>query len=447
MALKTLDLSEFLTSVVVHAEKHVGNSRCLILPIRLSLLIWKFKMKIRRKTGFTLVELLVVIAIIGVLVGLLLPAVQAAREAARRMSCSNNFKQIGLAIHNYHSGFNQLPIHGTGTPNRAGAAPDANNAGEVPRSNNRLELSMLVGLLPYIEQQGLWEQISNPLADPVTGAIFPPMGPSPRRWIGQQAAAYYSPWATEVSGFRCPSDPGSGLPAAARGNYVACVGDSVFRPTGPLDDSGNTSAGAAIESQAANRGVFVARRTVKFRDILDGLSNTIAAGEVNSDLGDSDVTTRAARATINPGFEGGSQSCNVNIDPERPQFWASTATFALHQGGGTEAEQRRGYKWFMMRTLWGSVHTVSPPNSPLCANGNNFDTGTMPPSSRHQGGCHVLLADGSVKFVTESIEAGNQMSAHVGTAGGSLAPGTKSPFGVWGALGTRSAKETESSLE
>ena len=69
----------------------------------------------RSKAGFTLVELLVVIAIIGILVGLLLPAVQAAREAARRMSCSNNFKQIGLAIHNYHSAYKQLPIHGAGT--------------------------------------------------------------------------------------------------------------------------------------------------------------------------------------------------------------------------------------------------------------------------------------------------------------------------------------------
>ncbi len=73
------------------------------------------KSRRRSQSGFTLVELLVVIAIIGVLVGLLLPAVQAAREAARRMSCSNNFKQIGLAIHNYHSAYKQLPMQGAGT--------------------------------------------------------------------------------------------------------------------------------------------------------------------------------------------------------------------------------------------------------------------------------------------------------------------------------------------
>ncbi|MCC9644528.1 DUF1559 domain-containing protein [Rhodopirellula sp. JC740] len=401
-----------------------------------------------RRRGFTLVELLVVIAIIGVLVGLLLPAVQAAREAARRMSCSNNFKQIGLAIHNYHSAYNQLPTHGTGTPN-VGGTPDANNAGEVPRSNNRVELSFLVGILPFVEQQGLWEQIANPLQDPITGAIFPAMGPSPRRWIGAQAVARYEPWATEIASFRCPSDPGVGLPAAARGNYVACVGDSVFAPTGGVGDNGVASSSAAvIEAQASNRGVFRPRTVTKFRDILDGLSNSIACGEVKSDLGDNDVTTRAAKANgVNPGFAGGRQACDSYVDPERPQFWLPGATFSDHAGGGTEAEQRRGYKWFMMRTLWGHLYTIDAPNSPLCMNNNNFNTGNVGASSRHQGGCHVLMADGAVKFVTDSIDTGNTESAQVGTVGGTLPPGSESPFGVWGALGTRSSKETNATLE
>lgn len=118
--------------------------------------------------GFTLVELLVVITVIGVLVGLLLPAVQAAREAARRMSCSNNFKQIGLGIHNYHSAYKQLPTQGGGTGNwgsygwywESPTDPDKTNNDSLNMFNN-YRLSMLVAILPFVEQQALWEQISN----------------------------------------------------------------------------------------------------------------------------------------------------------------------------------------------------------------------------------------------------------------------------------------------
>ncbi|MGB0762300.1 MAG: DUF1559 domain-containing protein, partial [Rubripirellula sp.] len=115
-------------------------------------------MRKNSRSGFTLVELLVVIAIIGVLVGLLLPAVQAAREAARRMSCSNNFKQIGLGIHNYHSTYKQLPTQGAGTGELIVPGHYAHNSSV----RNNQSLSFLVGLLPFIEQQALWEEISNP---------------------------------------------------------------------------------------------------------------------------------------------------------------------------------------------------------------------------------------------------------------------------------------------
>ena len=118
--------------------------------------------------GFTLVELLVVIAIIGILVGLLLPAVQAAREAARRMSCSNNFKQIGLALHNYHSAYKQIPRHGGGTLPWTGA--DAPGSWFRPSDfGNRFRLSSLVAMTPFIEQQALWEKIANRNQDRTDG--------------------------------------------------------------------------------------------------------------------------------------------------------------------------------------------------------------------------------------------------------------------------------------
>ena len=188
------------------------------------------------KQAFTLVELLVVIAIIGVLVGLLLPAVQAAREAARRMSCSNNFKQIGLALHNYHSAYKQLPQHHGGT------WTDGNTPAH---QNNQLSLSFLVGLTPFMEQQAVWETISNPNRERVDGMIqsppFPAMGPALDPNVYADAAQYV-PWMSEIPTLRCPSDPGVGLPSMGRTNYAACMGDSIdFMDVGPVHIQGSFS--------------------------------------------------------------------------------------------------------------------------------------------------------------------------------------------------------------
>ena len=121
-------------------------------------------MKTQSRSGFTLVELLVVIVIIGILVGLLLPAVQAAREAARRMSCGNNLKQLGLAFHNYESAYKQLPPQGGGTKRTLGMnwaatmTPTAMGGG-----SNIRHLSALVPVLPFLEQQPLWDQFAIPI--------------------------------------------------------------------------------------------------------------------------------------------------------------------------------------------------------------------------------------------------------------------------------------------
>ena len=190
----------------------------------------------RSRFAFTLVELLVVIAIIGVLVGLLLPAVQAAREAARRMSCSNNLKQIGLGIHNYHSAYNRLPKHKTGT----GLDPITPNWWIWSPNTNQSQLSAWVGITPFIEQQALWDEMSTSLGQELgpNGDRIPKVpswtafGPKPSFHV----SFLYPPAMTEIPTFRCPSDPGRGIPSQGRTNYAVCLGDSFAKAeTGPMD--------------------------------------------------------------------------------------------------------------------------------------------------------------------------------------------------------------------
>jgi len=419
------------------------------------------------RRGFTLVELLVVIAIIGVLVGLLLPAVQAAREAARRMSCSNNFKQIGLAVHNYHSAYNQLPTQKSGTSGFTSAKAGAGGltgldwaAASLVR--NHEELSFLVGLTPFMEGQALWEQISNPNApdsDKSVG-VWPAMGPTPNE--SGPANGDYGPWFTEIATLRCPSDPGVGLPAFGRTNYAACLGDSPYR--GSAGGTSSTLGRSSNPSQwvrASQRGVFVPREKAAFRDILDGLANTIICGEITTDLGDrdtrtsprQDATVMAAAAQLTP-----SACRTTGLDATRPQFWATTGVTL------SAIDEGRGFRWADGNPTFTVMNTILPPNSPACiattavmaaavGDGNvatggaasatsRHSSGYLPASSRHQGGCHVLLGDGAVKFITDSIDSGNSTQLPVISGGtGTRAPGAQSSYGVWGRLGTKASKE------
>jgi prepilin-type N-terminal cleavage/methylation domain-containing protein len=403
------------------------------------------------RAAFTLVELLVVIAIIGVLVGLLLPAVQAAREAARRMSCSNNFKQIGLGIHNYHSAYKVLPMHGTGANNEFAnnwmIADDPGPSGGPPVGYTQFRLSMLVGLTPFIEQQAMWEQINNAHED-AEGETWPHMGPSPQ-------AIEYAPYSTDVPTYRCPSDPGVGLPAIGRTNYAACTGDSTFRGNsgGAYFNMGGwiywTNSGRMQQVRASMRGMFVPHtKDIKFRDVLDGLSNTIAMGEIVTDIGDYDKRTHGEWFNMGAapnGIRDNPSACADKpdlIDPARPGFWNQAS-------GDFEAAApiyRRGYRWGDMRPLYTQVNTILPPNREACMWGGHTSEGIVPPGSRHQGGAHVLMGDGAVIFITDSIEAGDSRAPTVWRANGMSQsinpPGSQSPFGLWGALGTRASSET-----
>jgi prepilin-type N-terminal cleavage/methylation domain-containing protein len=270
--------------------------------------------------GFTLVELLVVIAIIGILIALLLPAVQAAREAARRAQCTNNLKQIGLALHNYHDTFKSMPsAFVRGTPAKMGA------------------FGWGTLILPFMEQKPLYDQLS----------------PTTRR-LGEVGVANPELLETIIDGYRCPSDTtdelnsrgtaggpqwgfqdasGASFPIGTS-NYVACAGWGGANP----DD---------------NLGLFARNSKFKFRDILDGTSNTFAAAERGEDK----------RAAVWPGI----QFQNPN------------------QGG-------RGAGGQAIIFIIGNKINDPRPGARWGA------------TSLHPGGANHLLCDGAVRFISETIE-------------------------------------------
>ncbi len=380
-----------------------------------------------RPNGFTLVELLVVIAIIGILVGLLLPAVQAAREAARRMSCGNNLRQLGLGLQNYHAAYDIFPSACYGT----GRSVDD---WQSPNYGNQNRLSWLVPLLPFIEQQPLWEKVSNPLVDTVNNRTFPSMGPEP--WDGNA----YLPWRTQVGTFQCPSD--SAEPSWNRTgltNYTACVGDGIWD--------------AHWQSRERDRGVFSARKFLGMKQILDGTANTIALGETAGNINDFAIRGTFVRDRPYPQIlQDPYTNCiaSPTIDPNRPQYFLTTATTGETGTAGDALAEGRGHRWSDGATAYTLFNTVAPPNGPSCSNGGDNGHGVWTAGSRHQGGCHVLMADSAIKFVSENVDTGNlrdpTKNLSVGRTGApeSLAPpGSESPYGVWGAAGTRAGKENK----
>ncbi len=406
-----------------------------------------------RRSGFTLVELLVVIAIIGVLVGLLLPAVQAAREAARRMSCSNNFKQIGLALHNYHSAHKNLPMNDGGTHQLR-----IQGVNQAMGLHNRHDLSWMVPILPYIEQQALWEKIANPYGfnnenQPIANP-FPPMGPQPWR-------RDYRPWLTQVPTYRCPSDPAvPGLNRPAYTNYSCCTGDALFEQqhSGVQDNGVGHPDGTWGQDGARRwaRGVFHNRHFTKFRDITDGLANTIMCAESMCWNRDRDIRTTCLN--LQDGSPGGAGNQVADLapaewqkfqDPERPIQWLPNGSAPHEMGGGNGGQtdsRHRGQRWADGRPQYAHMQTIRPPNSYCCVTRWEGNFGIFGASSRHQGGAHVLMADGAVIFITDSIDAGDQQHVPYGRDNGDgLGPnggaGKKSPYGLWGALGTKAGGE------
>ncbi len=302
-----------------------------------------------RNQAFTLVELLVVIAIIGILVGLLLPAVQAAREAARRMQCGNNLKQWGLGMHNHHSTFNRFPYG----------------------SQNARRRTYVVALWPYMEQNALFDRFDmtrdffaapNNVPSTLTGLISAPV-------------AYYY----------CPSDPNSAGPGQfwrgdtnwrTRVNYVVSHCRWPERTVAGLSDAEATGLFRSHNTSVANNPVPGA---FGFKSITDGSSNSLMMAEV-----------------LLPAFDGSGGT-------------------AFRDSRGDAMNNSGDSRWAFHTTL--TPNSSSPDRNDECGTSTNLPRQNLPcivntstlrvavaPRSRHTGGVNVVMADGSVQFVSNTID-------------------------------------------
>lgn len=233
----------------------------------------------RTRQGFTLVELLVVIAIIGIMVGLLLPAVQAAREAARRMQCSNNMKQLGLALHNFHDTYRKLP------PGILGPVP----APPAGASGAHQWTGTLVYLLPFMEQQAIYEQVNSALdinIDHFPGITYGSTLPlqayfaNPGAWAAAQ---------NKIAMYECPSANPYNNQRTFAYTYTLGTGVTGGFWASPMPQLGRTSyaacAGGIGEAHdnagwARYKGAFWPRSKNGLHQVIDGTSNTVAFGEV-----------------------------------------------------------------------------------------------------------------------------------------------------------------------
>ena len=319
-----------------------------------------------RAAGFTLIELLVVIAIISVLIALLLPAVQAAREVARRAQCTNNLKQLGIALHNYHSVANAFPV-GYFYPSASAVYPG------IPQDHYCW--SVLAQMTPYLEQTSVYNALnfSWPIRSGFAGSFgIPPFTIFP---------ANTTVLGTAVNVFLCPSD-GAPPPDPNSGatNYVFCAGDGIYGMSGPGDPTG------------AN-GTFILGFSQTLASLIDGSSNTVAASE--QWLGIPGPTTQSAATPLPSDVRRAfAKDSDHNLDD------ADCAA----AGGGWEMD--KGVGWWeggLRSTLYNHYLTPNAKAYDCLGYFNPLRPGWKAARSRHSGGVNVLFCDGHVQFIKDLV--------------------------------------------
>lgn len=368
-------------------------------------------------SGFTLVELLVVIAIIGTLVGLLLPAVQAARESARRSSCSNNIKQLGLAVHNHMEARQSIP------PVSQNTSLSNAMSGKTPA----MGLSYIVPLLPYVEYGSLYQSIVTFIGTN-----------NGQAWqTGTNDPFHFSKRPQLLA---CPSDGNMNRQTYGTGgstSYRINRGDINMRSNmgirrGPgILGQAETYVGSQTYSDAI---------AVRPADILDGLSKTMLLAEAV--VGDQSSNIKGGLGGDNSQVDNKApSSCVGYIDTSTGAFRASGFATGVTTGGA----------WQLGNMVYTQFIAYAPPNWPACArantNSNVENWAYIPASSYHQAGVNVAMCDGSVRYVSEMVDAGDttqmQPNDSGSTSSTSFQTYTKqSTRGVWGAMATIKGGET-----
>jgi prepilin-type N-terminal cleavage/methylation domain-containing protein/prepilin-type processing-associated H-X9-DG protein len=316
------------------------------------------------RRAFTLIELLVVIAIIAILIGLLLPAVQKVRETASRMKCSNNLKQLGLALHNYEGGNGKLP------PLYPGRAPGSTTF------NYKYTWSVLAQLNPYLEQTNIYNTMD----------LMQPMYDASNIITVQNQFAVVQ----RVPLFHCPSD--RGVPVSSAYGVVD------MGSTNYVANHGSGLSGGGYGSPVNGDGIFPAVTGIKINDIHDGTSNTVAMSE--SILGDG---AEISPTQPQPGDEQVAYKY-LGFSGTLPNDSTCAGTPPLWNG-----YNRRGFMWASGEARCVSYNHYYTPNSKsfdCIANDPTMtyiSVGYRAARSRHSGGVNALLGDGSVRFVRDSV--------------------------------------------